>query len=280
MIRKVIKTVSILFLYGAVVLSASCTFEREYNEPAKIVFAKDSHIWTASVGGSDPTCLTSEGVNASPSWSGDGTSIIFHSDRDGNDEIFIMNADGSGQKQLTSSASDTSRYPTWTPDGNIIFVLNQSGTYSFEIITPDGSFLKSVPATASPYELTVSRDGVFLADAYGPGTIQITDLSEGTQTDISPVGGRDCPQWNYDSSRIFYTDNAEIVYADIENPGVQNNFYTASGTVLSIVMGPAGRFLYYSLADGIHRLDLETMDSAQVLSETGISRICIQGRPR
>ena len=46
--------------------------------------------------------------------------IVFASNRDGNWEIYVCNADGSGQKNLTNSpAWDV--YPRWTPDGKIIF---------------------------------------------------------------------------------------------------------------------------------------------------------------
>jgi TolB protein len=34
-----------------------------------------------------------------------GFTIAFHSDRDGNDEIYVMNADGSGQMRLTNDAA-------------------------------------------------------------------------------------------------------------------------------------------------------------------------------
>ena len=45
--------------------------------------------------------------------------IAFSSDRDGNAEIYIINADGSGLERLTFSASaDTS--PAWSPDGQHI----------------------------------------------------------------------------------------------------------------------------------------------------------------
>ena len=38
-----------------------------------------------------------------PAWSPDGAKIAFKSDRDGNWEIYVMNADGSGQTRLTNN---------------------------------------------------------------------------------------------------------------------------------------------------------------------------------
>ena len=39
----------------------------------------------------------------SPSWSPDGNKITFYSNRDGNSEIYVMNADGTGQTRLTNN---------------------------------------------------------------------------------------------------------------------------------------------------------------------------------
>ncbi|MCH7838355.1 MAG: PD40 domain-containing protein, partial [Chloroflexi bacterium] len=49
-----------------------------------------------------------------PSWSPDGTVIAFTSERDGNSEIYIMNADGSGQTRLTNHPADD-RSADWQP---------------------------------------------------------------------------------------------------------------------------------------------------------------------
>ncbi|MBL8796525.1 MAG: PD40 domain-containing protein [Planctomycetia bacterium] len=46
--------------------------------------------------------------------------IVFASNRDGNWEIYVCNADGSSQKNLTNNAA-WDIYPRWTPDGKIIF---------------------------------------------------------------------------------------------------------------------------------------------------------------
>ena len=55
------------------------------------------HVMIAD--GSRQQRLTSRG--AKPGWSPDGQKIAFTSERDGNGEIYTMNADGSGQRNLT-----------------------------------------------------------------------------------------------------------------------------------------------------------------------------------
>ncbi len=54
-----------------------------------------------------------------PSWSPDGTKIAFTSKRDGNPEIYTMNADGSGVRRLTNNPRDDSD-PDWSSDGTKI----------------------------------------------------------------------------------------------------------------------------------------------------------------
>ena len=50
--------------------------------------------------------------------------IVFTSTRDANSEIYVMNPDGSGQKNLTkdpaSKDSPNDYTPTWSPDGRRI----------------------------------------------------------------------------------------------------------------------------------------------------------------
>ncbi|MDP8886983.1 MAG: hypothetical protein M3M91_04240, partial [Thermoproteota archaeon] len=51
--------------------------------------------------------------------SGPNEKIAFYSERDGNQEIYIMNADGSNQTRLTNSPAWDS-LPSWSPDGSLI----------------------------------------------------------------------------------------------------------------------------------------------------------------
>lgn len=66
--------------------------------------------------------------NFLPSFSPDGTRIAFSSNRDGNNEIYVMNVDGSNVRRLTNHrAIDTT--PTWSPSStHIAFVSERSGS--------------------------------------------------------------------------------------------------------------------------------------------------------
>src|SRR3972149_2153381 len=54
-----------------------------------------------------------------PQWSHDGQSIVFTSDRDGNPEIYVMEADGSNPVRLTD-APGRDAHPYYSRDGRRI----------------------------------------------------------------------------------------------------------------------------------------------------------------
>ena len=62
--------------------------------------------------------------DSSPSWSLDGSKIVFHSSRDGNSEIYTMNTDGTNQVRITETGSDE-MYPVWSADGTKIVLSIQ-----------------------------------------------------------------------------------------------------------------------------------------------------------
>ena len=62
-------------------------------------------VWTMAVDGSDARNLTAAhaGDDAYPSFSPDGALVAFDSDRDGDNEIYVMAADGSAVRRITTS---------------------------------------------------------------------------------------------------------------------------------------------------------------------------------
>ena len=76
--------------------------------------------------------------------------IAFHSDRDGDDEIFVMNADGTGVTQLTDN-DDYDGFPVWSPNGKqIAFMGNRDGDREIFVMNADGSNVVSLGQQGIP----------------------------------------------------------------------------------------------------------------------------------
>ena len=107
------------------------------------------HIYKMDVNGQNNCLIIKEG--ASPKYSPQGDKIAYlTTGQDGSSQISVANADGSGQKELTSSVSpywydtgfprDGNGDPQWTPDGEkIVYVSYESGKAEIFIMNVDGS---------------------------------------------------------------------------------------------------------------------------------------------
>jgi TolB protein len=72
----------------------------------------DLHV--VDVAAASETRITMGGDDFHARWSPDGTKLIFSSVRDGNEEIYVANPDGSALVNLTMDPGDD-RYPVWAP---------------------------------------------------------------------------------------------------------------------------------------------------------------------
>jgi len=110
----------------------------------------NAEICTITTAGLDTTNLTNDpGRDYAPQWSPDGQKIAFYSDRSGRFEIYVMNADGSGQVRLTDFFT-SSINPTWSPDGRLILFSEDDpnvGTRLY-VMNPDGTDQRIIPNTS------------------------------------------------------------------------------------------------------------------------------------
>ncbi len=111
------------------------------------------------------TKLTPDTTSASdPAFSPDGSRIAFVSQRDGNAEIYIMNADGTGSTRVTNDPQSDGR-PSFTPDGLalVFHSARAAGKQQIWAVNVDGSGVTQLTRDSINSSPTISPDGQTIA---------------------------------------------------------------------------------------------------------------------
>lgn len=185
--------------------------------PGRIVFVLGGGILhTAAPDGSDLVAVTDFAVD-DPDWSRDGSKIAFGSDYAGNSHIFIVNADGTGLRQVTTGEGFEG-YPAWAPDGETLVVDGANGLHIVSVA--DGSMTR---LTTNPYGESgvdtspqYSRDGahiVFVRWRDELSSLWVVDTDGSNERQITPEetsAGQPFrpghPWWSPDGSQIVFYD--------------------------------------------------------------------------
>ncbi|MGZ4389294.1 MAG: hypothetical protein ACXVZL_07925, partial [Gaiellaceae bacterium] len=146
--------------------------------------AKDIHTIATDGTGDKNLTNSATAVNSEPTWSPDGTKIAFTSNRDGNDNIYTMNAsDGSAQTGLTTSGGADNQ-PSWSPDGdNIVFTSHRDGVDQ----------VYEVSATGGPDTRLTNENVMDAHPSWSPGGSQMVLVNGGNLATMSSSGGTPSP---------------------------------------------------------------------------------------
>lgn len=103
-----------------------------------------------------------------PAWTPDGSQIVFAGENEGDSDLYLINADGTGLKHVTTGPGDDRR-PTFSPDGRTLYFQRASQVYSVPVsggaatLLAEGAFPQYAPGEALLYsrggDLWTSRDG-------------------------------------------------------------------------------------------------------------------------
>ena len=158
---------------------------------------------------------TPGGTTLSPAWSSDGAHMAFSSDKTGDSEIWVTDANGGSPHQITIfKGPDVS--PSWNPKTNsqIVWVSGRTGLPQIYIMDSDGAGVQRMTDGGYATSPSWSPNGQFLTFAwdrkYGPGApggqdIYVMDIASKRWTQLTHDAGRnDFPSWSPDGRHIVF----------------------------------------------------------------------------
>jgi Tol biopolymer transport system component len=184
------------------------------------------HIYVMRTDGTDQRDLTPDNFRHSwPRWAPDGDRIAFTSRRTGNYELWIINRDGSGLRQLTQSAGG--HYSPWSADARMVAYSIHTPKNDCVIFDPDKAwndqklvYLSALSDASLSFEgWSWSPDGKKLAGIkHLPNGVHsgvgIYDLDSKTYDWLTDFG--DWPLWLNDNRRLLFVSQGNLFLFDTQ----------------------------------------------------------------
>jgi Tol biopolymer transport system component/tetratricopeptide (TPR) repeat protein len=167
-------------------------------------------IWVMDSEGGTARPLIDELWDArQPSWSPDGTEIVFQAYRDGNYHIWVVDLEGR-TRQLTNGPFDH-REPHWSPDGgSVVFSSDRRGSYDlWSLALETGTLARLTSGEGHEWGAAFSPDGTMIAYSergQGGPRVSVQNLSDGTEHTVTRVSGTpEGVAWSPDGNTLTFT---------------------------------------------------------------------------
>ena len=156
--------------------------------------------------------------NRTPRVSPDGTKLLFDSQRDGNYELYVINLDGSNERNITNAASSDELGASWGNDSNtVIFESDRDGDFDVYMMNLSSSYVTQLTNhPADDFRGVLSPDGtqlVFTSERDGPGNEELYSVEFAKAvTDTSTPHKRLTNSRKRDSWASFSRDGSKILF--------------------------------------------------------------------
>jgi Tol biopolymer transport system component len=236
----------------------------------RIVYASvQGDLWVVEADGSHRRRLTDsgEGVDSSPTWSPNGRRVAFRTSRGQSppgvdpSNIFVINADGSGERQLTPArgAAAGGLFPAWSPDGSRIAYSNGSG---INLVRPDGSGRRQLGVAGecsvwSPdgSELMFCSNGVNRGEGVDNWDVFVMDADGANVRRLTSNVAQDYPgAWSPDGTQIVFFSrrdgDGDVYVMDADGSNVRR-VTNEPGAQAADAWLPDGRLVIGSAQEGV-----------------------------
>jgi TolB protein len=177
-----------------------------------------------------------EKQNSLPAWSPDGSKLAFTLSQGGNQEIYVINKDGTGLRRMTNHPEiDTS--PTWSPTGNqLAWTSGRTGNPNIFIMNADGTGQRQLTHEGWADRATWSREPfneIAYAVRNGPGfDIKIYSFATGDGKRITDgIGSNESPAFSPNGRHIAFmsTRNGKAQIFTVDRDGQHLRQITREG---------------------------------------------------
>ena len=245
----------------------SFTIDCRYALRDQIAIEYGNDIAVVDEDGSSLTNLTNDpdlGRDRSPAISPDGSRVAFVSDRDGNWDIFVMDADGGRVVKLIDYALPAVQ-PSWSPDGQwIAFASSLEGSWDIYVMRSDGTDVRrlttdpgaeSFPAWSPTGEM-IAYSGTAESGGYF-GEIFTIDAQGGTPRNLTNSGAYDHgAAWSPDGTTIAFGSGDDIWIMQA-NGSSKRRLITSSQPKMYPSWAPDGRRIAFA---NLHDRDVMVFD--------------------
>ncbi len=225
-------------------------------------------IRTANADGSGTMTLTSFPPSAfNPSWSPDGTKIVYVANAD----IYLMNADGTNQTNITNTQSVNESFPSWSVTGKIaygrenrIWTMNADGTNQAQ-------FAGIAQTAQNPVWLA---DGSKLTYISGGEIWKINADGTNQQRVTTNTTAESYPSWSPDGTKIVF-DKASSGIAVINADGTGETNLTTTAFDSQPSWSPDGSTIAFrrsgssQIPGGIYTMNIAGGNQVRIIPDTG-----------
>ena len=185
-------------------------------------------IWVWDITRAVKTRLTTgPEVDGPPIWAPTGEEVAFNSNRAGNFDIFLRQADGSGEAKALVATPRNEYVTDWSRGGKyLLYLLDdpETGTDPWYLDrNEDASAWEPHPFLHTPFNERAARfspDGRYVAyvsDESGQWEVYVRPFPEGSPRSTVSNNGGSQPRWSRDGKELFYVEGSTLVAVSVSS---------------------------------------------------------------